>query len=544
MKHLVLFIATLLIALHGNAQQRGAWARLTTPAKPMHLAADNSDRGSAPANDDCANAQVITVAADCSTPITGTNAGSSQDGGTPSCDLPGTYVDVWYVFDPGNTDTVSINLTPADANAQDWNFGLYDACGGNETYCTINPAAPQNVPVIPNTNNWLRVWANTAYAPGGDFTLCLTQQDNTPVPPNDLCTGAVPQTLALGSTITFTGTNVGALDNDNEGVPAVWEAFTTTECADIHIDLCGTTPYYQFFLFRLYDSCPGGFSYLPGSYTFCGTDSNKVACYAHLPAGTYYKTIGLLPGSIGPYTMHVSAVACGTEQASNDECDGALPLNVGATCDPQTFSPSCASQSMPGMTCNGSTGDANDDVWYSFTATQSDMSIGVLPSSNGNMDPAIQVFSGGCQSIVPFDCADVNGQNASEDLQMTGLVAGDTYYIRVYDFRSQYSYLDPSYELCVVEGLGSGVGLDEEEGTGNGSIYPNPNDGVFTIRLKNTSKAVQVDVIDAAGRTVSRTTPITSSGRVQVDASQLPQGAYVVRYTDGAHLLNERLIIQ
>ena len=61
MKHLVLFIATLLIALHGNAQQRGAWARLTTPAKPMHLAADNSDRGSAPANDDCANAQVITV---------------------------------------------------------------------------------------------------------------------------------------------------------------------------------------------------------------------------------------------------------------------------------------------------------------------------------------------------------------------------------------------------------------------------------------------------------------------------------------------------
>lgn len=544
MKHLILFIATLLLALHGNAQQRGAWTRHSASIKPIHPV-HNADRGNAPANDDCANAENISVAADCSAPVSGDNSNATQDGGTPGCDLPGTYIDVWYVVNPGNTDTISVDLTPADANAQDWNFGLYDACGGTETYCTINPAAPQNVPVIPNTNNWIRVWANTAYAPGGAFTLCVTPQDNTPVPANDLCTGAIPQTLAIGSTITFTGTNVGALDNDGEGVPAVWETFTLTECADIHIDLCGTAPYYQYFLFRLYDSCPGGSSYLPGSYTFCGVDSNKVSCYAHLPAGTYYKTIGLLPGSIGPYTMHVSAVACGTDQASSDECAGAIPLNVSTTCTPQTFSPSCASQSLAAMTCDGSTGDANDDVWYSFTATQSDMSIGVLPSSNGNMDPAIQVFSGGCQSLVPFDCADMNGQNANEDLQMTGLVAGSTYYLRVYDFRSQYSYLDPSYELCVVEGLGSGVGVQEDNAPANdAALFPNPTSGAFTIRVSDRSSTLPVMIIDAAGRTVMNTTQRIHGGSAHMDATGLQAGAYVVRYTDGGRTMNQRLIVQ
>ncbi|HNK68119.1 MAG TPA: T9SS type A sorting domain-containing protein, partial [Flavobacteriales bacterium] len=141
-------------------------------------------------------------------------------------------------------------------------------------------------------------------------------------------------------------------------------------------------------------------------------------------------------------------------------------------------------------------------------------------------------------------CGDVGGSGAADDMFATGLTVGDTYYFRVYDFRSQYAYAEPGYDLCVVEGLGSGVGLAETPSSaGQAVIYPNPTDGVFTLRT-NGSSSVGITVLDASGRSVLNTTRNATAGLVQVDATSLQPGVYMVRYTDGAHLFNERLIIQ
>ena len=187
---------------------------------------------------------------------------------------------------------------------------------------------------------------------------------------------------------------------------------------------------------------------------------------------------------------------------------------------------------------------ANDDVWYSFTATSSDMSIGVLPSASGNMDPVIELFTGACGSLTSLGCADEGGQNAPEDLQANGLTAGTEYFFRVYDHRLQYSTVDPSYELCVVEGMGSGVGLHEAGTATDGGLYPNPSTGLFTIGASSASLIGAVQVIDASGRMVLRSAPNTAQGPVHVDASTLTPGAYVVRYTAGGRLMNEQLIIE
>lgn len=513
--------------------------------KSWHAQASDAQRGSAPANDDCANAQAITIAADCAAPISGTTFDATQDGSAePVCDTDaGPYLDVWYTFNSGVETSVWITLTPITAG-MDFAFTLQEGCTGAEVFCVALPGSALEIPVIAGTDYVVRVYSNEFYGPPGDFELCVsTDVIIAPPPPNDVCTDVTPQPVAIGGTATYNGDNTGA--TSNEGLPGnlVWEAFTLSTCADVKIDFCGTTPRYGNFWLLIYTDCTFSQGIWNGSYdsTAC-SDQNFTVCYANLQAGTYYVPIVQNVFATGPYTLHVSATACGTEQASNDECTGAIPLTANASCQPSTFSNTCATESLPAMLCDGSQGLANDDVWYSFVATDTDMSVGGAP--NGSMDIALQLFSGTCGSLTPIDCADLAGAGGVDDLQASGLTVGTTYYLRVYDWDNGYAFEDPSYELCVVEGLGSGVGLDEEEGTGNGSIHPNPNDGAFTIRLKNTSKAVQVDVIDAAGRTVSSTTPIASSGRVQVDASQLPQGAYVVRYADGAHLFNERLIIQ
>lgn len=541
MKHVVLLITTLLIALHGNAQQRGAWTRLTAPAKPMHLAAHHPDRGNAPANDDCANAEAITVAVDCTTPTAGNNADATNDGVDVSCDDPGAdLLDVWYTFNSGAEDTVAITLTPGP-DMEDWAFALYDGCGGAEVACVIVPFAAMNVAVPPNTDYWLRVYSNPTYGVGGAFTVCVTGPVAVAPPPaNDECTGAVPQALSIGNTVTFQGDNTGATDTEALGQGSAWEAFTLAEGADVTIDYCGTPPTFLGNFAVVFTGCPLSGPIYPGSYgTITCPDTSATMCFPGLPAGMYYYPVMAGASSTGPYVLNVTAEPLGTNAVSNDACAGAIPLMATTSCTPQTFSNGCASQSLPATDCGNGAGEANDDVWYSFMATSSDMSIGVLPSASGNMDPVIELFNGGCGSLVSLTCADAGAQNAPEDLQASGLSVGATYYFRVYDHRLQYSVLDPTYELCVVEGLGSGVGIEEDHRHPMNAPYPNPNDGAFTLRVDARCETAAVVMLDALGRVALNKRARVSGGLVEVNAAgRLAPGMYTVR-CDVGHVVSE-----
>lgn len=497
--------------------------------------------GGAPANDDCANAEAITVTADCATLINGDNTDATVDGPDTNCEDPGANVlDVWYTVNAGAENILSIELTPADPTTQDWAFAVYTSCGGGEVFCTVTPGVPQNVPVTAGTNYWIRVWSNPVWGTGGPFTLCVTPGVNVPVPPNDLCTDAVVQTLAIGGSVAVNGTNAGALNNENEAVPCVWEAFAIPACADVHISFCGTTPAYAQFNLRLYADCSFTNPFFPGSYAVC-PDGNQERCHAKLPAGTYYYPVGQFGSGVGPYVLTFTAEACGTDAPANDECAGAIPITVNAVCQPTYFDNGCASQSLPAVTCGIYTGIANDDVWYSFTATATDMTLGGAPV--GSMDIVMELFSGTCASLTSIACGDEGGMGVADDMIATGLTVGATYYARVYDYRAQYAFEAPGYDLCLVEGLGSGVGVNESSQAMMG-IFPNPSTGTFTLRLKNAAPATELSVLDAAGRTVWMSMQPAANGLVQVDASALRPGAYVLRYTDGDRVVSERLIIQ
>ncbi|MBK7947150.1 MAG: hypothetical protein IPJ85_18425 [Flavobacteriales bacterium] len=109
----------------------------------------------------------------------------------------------------------------------------------------------------------------------------------------------------------------------------------------------------------------------------------------------------------------------------------------------------------------------------------------------------MQLFSGSCGSLSPIACGDQGGSGVADDMVASGLTVGSTYYFRVYDYRTQFAFEQPGYDLCVVEGLGSGLGMAEGLAHDQpGVIYPNPTDGLFT-RLKSPMAVVRIGIMDA-----------------------------------------------
>lgn len=109
--------------------------------------------------------------------------------------------------------------------------------------------------------------------------------------------------------------------------------------------------------------------------------------------------------------------------AQSDNCSGAVALTIG----------SCVSGS-PGSTQNiaGCTGNANDDAWYKFVATQTSHMINVTGSAG--FDPVIQAFSGSCATLASLGCVDNTFAGQLENLNLSGLTVGATYYLRIYDY--------------------------------------------------------------------------------------------------------------
>ncbi|MGV9012212.1 MAG: GEVED domain-containing protein [Flavobacteriales bacterium] len=137
-------------------------------------------------------------------------------------------------------------------------------------------------------------------------------------PANDLCSTVVPEALAPGSPLTFTGTTVGATGSADYAVgsplaaslPAVWHAFTTTVCGAVTVSYCGTDPVFTNAAGFLSADCPIGNNYLAGVAYACD-DGNFTIIYGNVAPGTYYVPVWSAPGfAFGPYTIGVSMEPC------------------------------------------------------------------------------------------------------------------------------------------------------------------------------------------------------------------------------------------
>lgn len=276
----------------------------------------------------------------------------------------------------------------------------------------------------------------------------LAQGGGAPV--NDLCTGATVVALSPGVPAVRTGNSAGSTDEVGFGAAQVWEAFSLAQCMDVTVDLCGTSPAFPNSFINLVIGCPITNIVNTGVFEFttCG-DGNVTIAFPNLPAGTYYFPVINEPGSTGPYTLTFTGQACTTPPPANDECSGAIALVPDAVCTPVNGTTLGATGSLPAITCGGITGDANDDVWYSFVATATEHSVVVEPSLGFN--PVIDVLEGSCGATTTIACADQGALGATETVLLTNLTIGSTYLVRVYDWYGGQP-AGPTFTICVQGG--------------------------------------------------------------------------------------------
>ena len=105
----------------------------------------------------------------------------------------------------------------------------------------------------------------------------------------------------------------------------------------------------------------------------------------------------------------------------NDDCVDAISLAVSPT-DTCVTSVSgttvSATQSILAITCNGFTGNADDDVWYSFVATSTSHDITVTP---GTLNDVVLDFRSGACDGTSIGCSDATFGGGTEIINAAGL---------------------------------------------------------------------------------------------------------------------------
>jgi hypothetical protein len=136
-----------------------------------------------------------------------------------------------------------------------------------------------------------------------------------------------------------------------------------------------------------------------------------------------FSSILFTPGSYTPYVPVNQTVV-------NDNSSGAIQLGVNSS--PCTdfcgtyYSSAGATQSGVAV-CTGLQSDADDDVWFSFVATNPSTSIRVRGS--GGYNTVVELLN---NSMTSLGCQNAAGAGLLETINATGLTNGSTYYIRVY----------------------------------------------------------------------------------------------------------------
>lgn len=211
--------------------------------------------------------------------------------------------------------------------------------------------------------------------------------------------------------------------------------------------------------------------------------SSTISWYPSSGATSYKISIGTTPGgsnivnqqtvattSFTPstplsldatYYVRVVAVGAGGESSGctetkftttlsaplNDECTTAVTLTVNPdmNCGSKTFGHTNQATDS-NISVDPCYGEADDDVWYKFTATSATHAVSlsnmVSIGSEESYSLMFQVLNGDCSNLVNVECSDYY-----EFKIITGLTPGATYYVRV--FTDGGAGEAQSFDICI-----------------------------------------------------------------------------------------------
>lgn len=300
------------------------------------------------------------------------------------------------------------------------------------------------------------------YAYGTPVIITVTN-DDTPVcnvvsdaqtvlacpPTNDECATAI--TLTCGDTLTSQTTGgatggtatscVGTIGDD------IWYTFTGDGLVNtITATAAASSDGAQVEVYESTDGTCGGFT--PGS------------CFASAGSGETTTTVGFVSTVGTVYYVHIGnwingdpailfdlTLTCEAPATppANDDCSGAyaLTVNADASCASVVAGDlSGATASVVNETACGGTED--DDVWFSFVATETAHAINLNNVAGSTTDLYHSLWEGDCSglTLVPNSCSDANSSIP------TGLTVGNTYYLRVYSY-TDVALQTSTFDVCI-----------------------------------------------------------------------------------------------
>ena len=404
-----------------------------------------------PSNDDPTGATPITPGATCSyTTFTNANATATSCGtiAVPGC---ASYSggDVWFsLVVPASGGFILDSQTGV---ITDGGMAVYSGtpCGAmNLISCdddnSANGAMPSlTVAATAGSTVYIRFW-EYSNDNNGTFGLCATNYTPPAAPANDNPCGATVVSVNSGSTCTSqaNGNVVGATSstvslgscfgNPDDDVWFSFVATSTTHSVNIN-NVAGSVT-------DMYHSVHPGPCGSIGAALVC-SDANASVVSGLTIGNTYY--IRVYTYTSGPQTTTFSVcVTTPPPPPANDECSGAytVAVNSGTTCTSQTGGTLVGATSSFSNSCYGT---ADDDVWYSFTATSTTHSLSINNIAGSTTDLYHSVFAGTCGSIgEPFICNDNNSS------MIGGLTVGNVYYVRIFSYTSTFGQTT-TFSVCV-----------------------------------------------------------------------------------------------
>ncbi|MEO9851145.1 MAG: cadherin domain-containing protein [Reichenbachiella sp.] len=147
----------------------------SSDAGDFDLTTSSTPTPAPPANDNCAQAEALTVfAASTGTATTGTNKDATNYSGVVNCDEYANINDVWYTFNSG--PNTRVDVTTALVGAGSLSFEMYAGCGATEMSICGSTGTKQ-VSVTPNTDYVIQFWNKVADE--GTFTVLVNDGPNT-----------------------------------------------------------------------------------------------------------------------------------------------------------------------------------------------------------------------------------------------------------------------------------------------------------------------------------------------------------------------------
>jgi hypothetical protein len=200
-----------------------------------------------------------------------------------------------------------------------------------------------------------------------------------------------------------------------------------------------------------------------------------------------------------------------------------------------------ATESQPADSCNGFLGIANDDVWYSFVATSTEMTVSVTGATG--FDAVVALYEGDCGALNEIGCADATVSAGLEEVPQSGLTVGSTYLVRLFHYGSG-NPTNAGFTICVTEGLG-GIGIGERNTDERVSLFPNPTTGDVFVTWPGASGTVRIELLDMTGRAVFAQERYMNHGQTTtlVVPQGVGQGTYAVRLTDGMLRYSGRVVV-